>query len=101
MDNNKILSRNGRALTTPTTLHPGSVLADELAARALKKAEFAQLLGMKASHFSELLHGKRHISAAMALKLEEKLGIEAEFWLRVQVAFDLAEARSKRQMLAA
>jgi HTH-type transcriptional regulator/antitoxin HigA len=43
---------------------------------------------MKLSHFSELLHGKRHVSAAMALKLEKLLDIPAEYWMRVQVYLD-------------
>jgi plasmid maintenance system antidote protein VapI len=49
----------------------------ELAARNIKKIEFADLLGMKAGHFSELLHGKRHVSAATALKLES-------YWIFLQ-----------------
>jgi plasmid maintenance system antidote protein VapI len=38
---------------------------------------------MKPGHFSELLHGKRHVGAATALKLEKLLDIPAEYWMRV------------------
>jgi HTH-type transcriptional regulator/antitoxin HigA len=50
---------------------------------------------MKPGHFSELLHGKRHASAATALKLEKLLNISAEYWMRVQVYYDLFVERRK------
>ena len=68
----------------------------ELAARNIKKAEFAELLGMKPGHFSELLHGKRHVSAATAIKLQKLLDISAEYWMRVQVYHDLFIERNKK-----
>ena len=55
---------------------------------------------MKASHFSELLHGKRHVGAAMVLKLEELLGISAEYWMRIQVYHDLFVERHKQEEAA-
>ena len=55
---------------------------------------------MKLSHFSELLHGKRHVSAAMALKLEKLLDIPAEYWMRVQVYHDLFVERHKQKEAA-
>jgi antitoxin HigA-1 len=50
---------------------------------------------MKAGHFSELLHGKRHVGAATALKLQKFLDIPAEYWMRVQVYHDLFVERKK------
>ena len=82
------------------TLHPGEILQMELAARDIKKIEFAELLGMKPGHFSELLHGKRHVSAATALKLEKLLDISAEYWMRVQVYYDLFVERTKQLEVA-
>jgi antitoxin HigA-1 len=55
---------------------------------------------MKASHFSELLHGKRNVSAATALKLEDILGISAEYWMRIQVYHDLLVERQKHEEAA-
>ena len=72
----------------------------ELAARNIKKIEFADLLGMKPGHFRELLHGKRHVSAATALKLEKLLDISAEYWMRVQVYHDLFVERTKQLEVA-
>jgi addiction module HigA family antidote len=84
-----------KEIHTDVSLHPGEVLQMELAARNNKKTEFAELLGMKAGHFSELLHGKRHVSAATAIKLEKLLDIPAEYWMRVQVYHDLFVERNK------
>ncbi len=88
-----VLDKNGNEVLSPETLHPGDVLELELAARKIKKLDFAAQLGVKPSHLSELLKGKRHVGAVMALRLENLLGIKAEYWMRVQAAFDLAEAR--------
>jgi len=93
----QIINARGKEIFTDVILHPGEILQDELEARELKKTDFAQKLGIKASHFSELLHGKRHVSAATALKLESLLGISAEYWMRVQVYYDLFIERHKQK----
>ncbi len=95
MSNYKVVNSRGKEIFTDVNLHPGEILQMELAARNIKKAEFAGLLGMKPGHFSELLHGKRHVSAATALKLQKLLDISAEYWMRVQVYHDLFVERNK------
>jgi antitoxin HigA-1 len=102
MNNNnyRVLNSRGKEIYSDITLHPGEVLQDELEARSIKKSLFAEQLGMKASHFSELLHGRRHISAATALKLERLLDVSAEYWMRVQVYYDLFMERQKEREVA-
>jgi antitoxin HigA-1 len=95
MPDHKILNSKGKEIFTDVSLHPGEVLMMEIEARNIKKSVFAAQLGMGASHFSELLHGKRHLSAANALKLEKLLNIPAEYWMRVQVYHDLFVERNK------
>jgi antitoxin HigA-1 len=95
MSNYKVVNSRGKEIFTDVTLHTGEVLQMELAVRNIKKTEFADLPGMKAGHFSELLHGKRHVSAATALKLQKLLDISAEYWMRVQVYPDLFVQRNK------
>lgn len=95
MNNYQIIGKSGSPIQTDVTLHPGEVLAMEIEARNLKKTEFAGLLHIQPSQLSELLHGKRHISAALAIKLEQILEISAEYWMRLQVAYDLAVERQK------
>lgn len=93
--NYQIISRSGSPIHTDVTLHPGEVLAMEIESRGFKKIEFAGLLLVQPSQLSELLHGKRHVSAALAIKLEQLLDISAEYWMRLQVAYDIAIERQK------
>ncbi len=91
----KVTDKKGKEIFTTETLHPGEVLEMELSARGILKSHFAQSRGIKPSHLSELLHGKRHVSAATAINLEKLLGISAEFWLRVQMKYDLQVESNK------
>ncbi|MBN8782487.1 MAG: addiction module antidote protein, HigA family [Sphingobacteriales bacterium SCN 48-20] len=100
MNNYKVLNSRGKEIHTDIALHPGDILLDELEARGVRKTVFAEQLNMKPSHFSELLHGKRNVSAATALKLEKLLGISAEYFMRVQVYYDLFMERNKQEAVA-
>jgi addiction module HigA family antidote len=96
MSNYKVVNSPGKEIQTDIVLHPGGILSDELEARSVKKTQFAAQLCMKLSHFSEMLHGKRHVGAAIALKLEKLLDIPTEFWMQVQVYHDLYVERHKQ-----
>lgn len=96
----KVLGKNGKEIFSKINLHPGEVLADELEARDLKKMDFAKALGVTPGNLSELLAGKRHVSALTAIKLEKLLDISAEYWLRVQMYYDLAIERAKLKQAA-
>ncbi|MBA4139471.1 MAG: HigA family addiction module antidote protein [Segetibacter sp.] len=91
----EVIGKNGKVIETDITLHPGEVLADELEARKILKKDFAALLDLQPSHLSDLLKGKRHVSAKLALKLEQHLKINASFWLRLQMAHDLFVAKKE------
>lgn len=91
----KVIGKNGKELVSDVLLHPGSVLGDELVARAIPQKEFADLLEMRPSHLNEVIKGKRNISALLALKLEQQLGISAAFWMRMQVDYDLKMAKKQ------
>lgn len=88
----KTVDRNGKEITRVILLHPGEVLADELAVRGIKKIDFAKSLGITPGNLSELLGGKRHVKAHTAIKLENLLGISAEYWLRLQMYYDYSKA---------
>jgi len=44
---------------------------------------------------SDILKGKRNITEEIALKIESKLGISAEFWMRLQVEYNISVLRIK------
>lgn len=66
-------------------LAPGSLLRKELKEKGLTQREFAEEVGMRPSHISEIISGKRSISKAIAIKFQEALGISAERWVILQL----------------
>lgn len=95
MATNKVIGSNGQELRTDIFLHPGEVLEMELIARGLTKSKFAMDIKMYPSHMSYILKGKRNITEDIALKIENVLGISAEFWMRLQVEYNISVLRSK------
>lgn len=69
-------------------IHPGSILKVELRERKIKQRELAEMMGMQASHLSEVIRGKRPITKPVADKLEAVLGIPSIDWMRLQLAYD-------------
>lgn len=78
------MATNANNIIPAIATHPGSVLKRELQARGIKQKDFAKALGMPASNLSELIKGKRHVSVAIAMKLEEVLGIPFQTWMNLQ-----------------
>ena len=74
--------------------HPGEVLR-EYSPEGMSVTDAAKALHVTRQSLSAVLNGRAGISAGMALRLEAALGIEAVFWLRMQMAFDLWEARQR------
>ena len=73
--------------------HPGlSVRYDCLEPLGLSVAEGAKVLGVTRQAMNNLISGKGGISAEMAIRLEKAFGGGTETWLRVQAAYDLAQA---------
>lgn len=100
MGQGKILDKNGNQINVNVELHPGEVLANELKTRKLTKGAFAIKAGMYPSQLSDILKGKRNITAYIALKLETELEIPAEFWLGLQMDYDLQTERNKLKKTA-
>ena len=73
--------------------HPGEMLLEEfLKPLGLTQTELAARLGVSYPRVNELVHGKRDMTPDTALRLERLLGVEAQFWLNLQVAWDLYHA---------
>lgn len=78
-----------------TPIHPGEVLADELAETGLSAAALARLLGVPPNRVSQLIAGKRNLTADTALRLARYFGTSAEFWMNLQKMWELDVARSE------
>ena len=80
------------AMTNPP--HPGrSIKRNCLDPLGLSVTEAAKVLGVARHTLSRVLNGRAAVSPAMAIRLEKAGWSNAEFWLRRQTTFDLAQAR--------
>ena len=73
--------------------HPGRIVRDELLAPfGLTVGQAAAALNVSRPHLSNLLNEKAGITPEMAIRLSKALGNDADFWLRLQRQYDLAQA---------
>lgn len=70
-------------------IHPGRTLAAELEARELSAHALALKLRVPANRISEIVSGKRGVSAETALRLGRYFGTSAAFWMNLQTKYDL------------
>jgi len=76
-------------------VHPGEVLRDEIAAAGISSATLARLMSVPTSDVTRIINGKRQLTARMALRLGHWFRTGPEFWLNLQVQYDLAKAREE------
>lgn len=74
-------------------IHPGEFLAEELEARAMTQRALAEAIGRPEQVISEIVRGKKGITAGTALQLSVVFGVSAEFWMNLQTAYELTMAR--------
>ncbi len=81
-------------------IHPGEVLADELAELDVTPAALARALHVPSNRMYQILAGQRAMTADTALRLEQWLGVEASFWMNLQVKYelDLAAEQSGKEI---
>ena len=75
---------------------PGEILSEEfLLPMSITAYRLAKDTNMPATRISEILKGRRRITADTALRLSVYFGNSAEFWLGIQDEFDLRKEREK------
>ncbi len=74
-------------------IHPGGLLAEEIEARGMTQRELAMRMGRPPQLVSEIVRGRRGISAETALQLEAALGTAAHIWVGLDADYRLALAR--------
>jgi len=82
-------------MTPHLATHPGIILKNELESRLMTQKEFAQNIDMQVTMLNEIIKGKRPITPDIALAIEKAIDIPADFWLNMQMQFELDEARIK------
>jgi|SRR6187399_1495388 len=70
--------------------HPGRLLKRELVARNLSANRLALDLGVPSGRVTDILNGRRSISADTAVRLGRYFGNGPQFWLDLQSQYDIA-----------
>lgn len=74
--------------------HPGEVLLKEfLEPLGLSQTDLAKHLGIPIQRVNELVRGKRGVTPDTAWLLAKALGTSPEFWMNLQVSYDLTSTR--------
>ena len=82
-------------LSTPP--HPGDTIREDiLEPLDMSVNQLAKHLGVTAARLNEIVNGRRGITADTALRLARYLGTSAEFWMGLQLEYDLRIARQKK-----
>ncbi|MYE31293.1 MAG: HigA family addiction module antidote protein [Chloroflexi bacterium] len=77
--------------------HPGWLLAEELEVRDMSECELARRIGCPSQVISEIVRGRKAITAEVALQLEGEFGTPEYLWLGLQAKYDLDAARRKSE----
>lgn len=69
-------------------IHPGETISDVLEDRGITQVELASRTGVSPAYVSNVIAGKKGISANFAMGLEYALGVPKSFWLNLQANYE-------------
>jgi len=77
-------------------IHPGEVLLEDfMKPLGLSQYRVAQDIGVPTLRISQIVHGKRAVTADTAMRLARYFGTSPDVWLRLQARYDLEVAERK------
>lgn len=77
-------------------IHPGEVLLEDfMKPLSLSQYRVAQDIGVPTLRISQIVHGKRAVTADTAMRLARYFGTSPDVWLRLQARYDLEVAERK------
>ena len=89
-----------RVPTNRQPTHPGEMLREEfLIPMNLTQKDLADAIHVPYQRINEIVAGKRGVTPSTALRLAKFFGMSADFWLNLQVKFDLYSAQKKEQTI--
>ena len=82
--------------------HPGEILFEEfLKPKKMTQQALAKKMGVPIQRINTLINGKRDMTCETAILLSRVLGTTAEFWMNLQMNYDLFDARARMSNYAA
>lgn len=89
-----------RIPTNRLPTHPGEMLREEfLIPMNLSQKELADSIQVPYQRINEIVSGKRGVTPSTALRLAKYFGMSADFWLNLQIKFDLYFAQEKEKQV--
>jgi len=80
----------------PPPITPGDILLEEfLKPVEISQAQLARDINVPPNRINQIINGKREITADTALRLSKYFSIEPEFWLNLQMRFNMKMAQEK------
>ena len=81
-------------------VHPGLLVAECLSDLGLTVAEAAKGLGVTRQQLHNVIAGRSIVTPEMAIRFEKAFGSTADTWLKMQMNYDLAQARKREGEIA-
>lgn len=89
-------TREEKQLEKLSPVHPGEVLLEDfMKPLGLSQYRVAKDIGVSPIRISQIVHGKRAITADTAMHLAHYFGTSAGVWVRLQARYDLEVAREQ------
>ena len=76
-------------------IHPGEFLVDELEEIGITPTELSRQIDVPPNRISQIVRGKRDVTADTALRLGRFFGTGPELWMNLQNAYDLDKAKAE------
>ena len=80
----------------PPVAHPGRLLKREMTLRGLSANRLALDLGVPSGRVTDILNGRRSITADTAVRLGRYFGNSPQFWLDLQSQYDIGQVERER-----
>ncbi len=81
-------------------IHPGEILLEEfMIPMNISQYKLARELHVGAIRISEIIHGKRSITADTAIRLGRYFKMEAKFWMNLQASYDLEKTMANKHAI--
>lgn len=84
-----------QAMPMKNPAHPGEVLREYIDSAGITVGQAAEAIAYTRPNLSKVLNGRADVETDLAIKLSLAFGTSAEFWLNMQMNYDLAQARKK------
>ncbi len=79
-------------------IHPGVYLRELLAEHGISQSHLARHIDVKVGVVNEICNGKRGISVQLAQRLSAAFGSSLEFWLNLQMAYEIGKAKKPKKI---